>query len=110
MKAAAQLTKLDVTVPTQPHISPDIVSFFEKNGEGSATTPAKHGSTLAWLAHLDLLKLVVMSSMTTALIVEDDVDWDVRIGLQMQRWFVDSVQNVLEYMLIICRVVPLSYV
>lgn len=49
--------------PLQPHISPDIADFFEKNGDGASVTLRKHGSTLAWLAHLDLLKHVVMSSV-----------------------------------------------
>jgi hypothetical protein len=39
---------------------------------------------IAWLAHIDLLKHVVMAGFATALILEDDVDWDVRITTQMQ--------------------------
>lgn len=44
----------------------------------------KHGSALAWLAHLDMIKFVVASGFTSALILEDDVDWDVDILRQMQ--------------------------
>jgi hypothetical protein len=90
LRAAAELTKLDITLLTQPYISPDVASFFEKNGKGSTTMPVKYGSALAWLVHLDILKLVVMSGISTALIVEDDVDWDIEVGSQMQKWFVQS--------------------
>jgi GR25 family glycosyltransferase involved in LPS biosynthesis len=95
LKAAADLTKLDVSIPPQPYISPDITNFFEKNGEGTTSIPSKHGSTIAWLAHLDLLKHVVMAGLSTALILEDDVDWDVRIATQMQR-LSDSVRKLLN--------------
>ncbi|XXG94296.1 hypothetical protein Hte_000550 [Hypoxylon texense] len=43
----------------------------------------EHFSARAWLAHLDLLKFVVASDLKTALIVKNDVDWDVRIKAQM---------------------------
>ncbi|KAI1779640.1 hypothetical protein F4818DRAFT_148255 [Hypoxylon cercidicola] len=42
----------------------------------------EYGSARAWLAHLDLLKFVIASDLETALVVEDDVDWDVRIKAQ----------------------------
>jgi GR25 family glycosyltransferase involved in LPS biosynthesis len=48
-------------------------------------TPRQHGSALCWLAHLDLLKHVVMAGFNSALILEDDADWDVNISIQMQR-------------------------
>lgn len=43
-----------------------------------------HGASKAWLAHLDLLKHVYQSNLDTALILEDDVDWDIAIRQQMQ--------------------------
>lgn len=45
---------------------------------GDKTRPAL-GSAAAWLAHIDLLKYVISADLETAFIVEDDVDWDVRI-------------------------------
>ncbi|KAF2104799.1 hypothetical protein NA57DRAFT_71005 [Rhizodiscina lignyota] len=36
-----------------------------------------------WRAHMDALLAVVQENLTTALIVEDDVDWDVRIKSQL---------------------------
>lgn len=47
------------------------------------TTPA-HGSATAWLAHVDLLKHVIASDLETALIVEDDVDFDVHLKDQIR--------------------------
>lgn len=41
------------------------------------------GSARAWIAHLDALKHVVAHNITTALILEDDADWDVRIRQQL---------------------------
>ncbi|QDS69952.1 hypothetical protein FKW77_002426 [Venturia effusa] len=84
LQAAADLTGLEISIPSQPFISPHVAEAFEKIGTGETVIPAKHGSTLAWLAHLDLLKHIIMSGLTTTLILEDDVDWDVRIKQQMQ--------------------------
>lgn len=53
------------------------------------------GSARAWLAHLDLLRFVIASRFQTALIVEDDVDWDVRIKTQMPL-FSDNIRSYLD--------------
>ena len=50
------------------------------------------GSALAWLAHLDLIKLSIASRLDTAMITEDDVDWDVSIKEQMSL-LSDAVRN-----------------
>ncbi len=42
------------------------------------------GASKAWLAHLDLLKHVYQLDLATALILEDDVDWDTALRQQMQ--------------------------
>jgi len=47
---------------------------------------------MAWLAHLDMLKYVVSSAFETALIVEDDTDWDARIKHEM-RLISDNVRK-----------------
>lgn len=59
-----------------------MVTSFEKLGPEDATKP-RHGAAKAWLAHIDMLKFVMQSGYTTALIVEDDVDWDMRIKEQL---------------------------
>ncbi|EGP86104.1 uncharacterized protein MYCGRDRAFT_74064 [Zymoseptoria tritici IPO323] len=38
----------------------------------------------SWRAHMNALRLIVEQNLTTALVLEDDVDWDLRIKSQMQ--------------------------
>ncbi len=85
------MTGLDFTIPPQPHNPEEFVGAFEDIGLGHGTTP-KHGSASAWVAHLDLLKFVIASGFETAFIVEDDVDWDVRIKEQV-KLISDHVRN-----------------
>ncbi|KAI0527827.1 glycosyltransferase family 25 protein [Xylaria bambusicola] len=82
LDAAAQLTGLQITIPPQPRNPPELISAFASIGKEQGATLPRLGSATAWMAHLDLLKYVVASELTTAFIVEDDVDWDVRIKEQ----------------------------
>ncbi|KAK8062197.1 hypothetical protein PG997_014294 [Apiospora hydei] len=50
------------------------------------------GSAAAWLAHIDLLKYVIQSDLSSALIMEDDVDWDVNIKDQLSK-AAETVRN-----------------
>jgi hypothetical protein len=85
LEAATSLTGLNIVIPTQPPIGHDIVQFFEEFGPSDPRVrKPSAGSARAWLAHLDLLKFVVASQFSTALIVEDDVDWDMSLRSQMQ--------------------------
>ncbi|KAK0107389.1 hypothetical protein ONS95_004081 [Cadophora gregata] len=45
----------------------------------------KPGFAGSWRAHLNTIKRVVDEGISTALIIEDDVDWDIRVREQMQR-------------------------
>jgi GR25 family glycosyltransferase involved in LPS biosynthesis len=40
----------------------------------------------SWRAHLNAVKAVVDQNLTTALLIEDDVDWDVNIKSQLQQF------------------------
>ncbi|AEO64634.1 glycosyltransferase family 25 protein [Thermothielavioides terrestris NRRL 8126] len=42
------------------------------------------GSKGCWRAHMDVLQRIVRENITSALILEDDADWDVRLKAQMQ--------------------------
>lgn len=42
-----------------------------------------YGSAKAWVSHLDMIQHSVASGFSTALILEDDVDWDINIKEQM---------------------------
>ncbi|KAH7054290.1 hypothetical protein B0J12DRAFT_621716 [Macrophomina phaseolina] len=72
---ASNLTGLDITVPHQPHWSEDDLNEL-KADSGSRIT---RGSALAWLGHLNALKWFMKSGLETALILEDDVDWDIHL-------------------------------
>ncbi|KAI2602815.1 glycosyltransferase family 25 protein [Hypoxylon sp. NC1633] len=84
LEAAAKLTGLQFTIPTQGQGSEELVKAFKSLGSDRGATVPGLGSAKAWLAHIDLLKFVIASDLETAFIVEDDVDWDVRIKTQMR--------------------------
>ncbi|KAF2463331.1 uncharacterized protein BDR25DRAFT_337880 [Lindgomyces ingoldianus] len=44
----------------------------------------------SWRTHMNALQRVVEQNLTTALILEDDVDWDVRVRQNMQRFALAS--------------------
>lgn len=67
---AANVTELDFTIPIQPN-------WTESDLEGH--TKIGRGSLLAWLGHLHSLREFLDSGAETALILEDDVDWDIRL-------------------------------
>ncbi|KAI2469908.1 glycosyltransferase family 25 protein [Annulohypoxylon bovei var. microspora] len=84
LEAAAKLTDLEFTVPPQGQNSDDLIKAFQNIGADRGAKGLAYGSARAWLSHLDLLKYVIASDLETALIVEDDVDWDVRIKTEMR--------------------------
>ncbi|KAK5451470.1 hypothetical protein LTS15_008235 [Exophiala xenobiotica] len=95
LKAASDLVGLDFTIPIQPQNPPELVQAFENIGKDSGKTTPAHGSAMAWLAHIDLLKFVIASGFETAFIVEDDVDFDVRLKEQI-RLVSDNVRQFVE--------------
>ncbi|KAI6363537.1 hypothetical protein MCOR25_005894 [Pyricularia grisea] len=44
----------------------------------------RKGNIGSWRAHINALRTIVEQDLTTALILEDDVDWDVRLKSQLQ--------------------------
>ncbi|KAF2467842.1 uncharacterized protein BDR25DRAFT_291245 [Lindgomyces ingoldianus] len=72
---AANLTGLDITIPEQPTWTDEDVRAFRAK-EGSRISK---GSAMAWMGHLNALKWFLSTPLTTALILEDDVDWDIRL-------------------------------
>ncbi|KAE8145228.1 hypothetical protein BDV25DRAFT_165135 [Aspergillus avenaceus] len=91
LMAAANLTGLDIDIPPQPPIHPDLVRTFETLGPEDGQRPG-HGASIAWLAHLDIIKYTIQSGFDTALIIEDDVDWDVSIRSQAVQ-IAEAVRN-----------------
>ncbi|KAK3332614.1 hypothetical protein B0T19DRAFT_416108 [Cercophora scortea] len=81
MTLAAALTNIDVTWING--VSGDEVSdrVLPADSAGKAISKGNKGS---WRAHMNALRTVVHQNMTSALILEDDADWDVRIKPQLQ--------------------------
>ncbi|KAF2843649.1 glycosyltransferase family 25 protein [Patellaria atrata CBS 101060] len=81
LNAAANLTGLDILAPDQRGVSEErMLEFINK-----ADFHPGNGSAIAWLSHLDLLEHIIDQNYQTALILEDDVDWDVTIKDQMRK-------------------------
>ncbi|OCK80939.1 glycosyltransferase family 25 protein [Lepidopterella palustris CBS 459.81] len=70
---AANVTELDLTIPLQPEWTDKDEAEFRKGG----TAEMGKGSVFAWLAHIHVLQEFLNSNLETALILEDDVDWDI---------------------------------
>jgi len=92
LELAAALTGLQITwvdgVPgdkmhpkaTPPkHFDPD---FQDPNGKGVPND----GQIGCWRGHMNIWREMIRTGMSSALILEDDVDWDVRIVEQMKRF------------------------
>jgi hypothetical protein len=75
--AAAAASDIEVFIPEQPKWSASFVKAFELFGNVDT-----HGAALAWLAHIDVLKLIIQNRWQSALVLEDDVDWSVDIRKQ----------------------------
>lgn len=76
LEFAANITSLAITVPSQPQWTEADVQRFRTPGGASRIS---RGSALAWLGHLHALREFLASPLETALIIEDDVDWDVHL-------------------------------
>ncbi|KAL4979391.1 hypothetical protein BDW66DRAFT_148504 [Aspergillus desertorum] len=85
LNAAANLTGLQITIPPQPPVDDRLAEAFAniQSDDSWETQHPSPGASKAWLAHLDLLKHVYQSEIETALILEDDVDWDIALRSQM---------------------------
>lgn len=75
MLQAAKLTDLQITIPSQPTWTDADIEAM-KDPKYSIIS---RGSAMAWLGHLNAVKWFLDSNLTTALIIEDDVDWDLHI-------------------------------
>ncbi len=80
LEQAAAVTELELTIPEQKvWTGQDVLDFRWDN-----VTESKVGigSVKAWLSHHLVLKDFLESGAETALIFEDDVDWDIRLRTQ----------------------------
>ncbi|KAF2005727.1 glycosyltransferase family 25 protein [Amniculicola lignicola CBS 123094] len=72
---AANVTNIELTIPEQPEWTEGDLQRF-RSGEAKGV---QRGSLLAWLGHHNALQWFLDSGLETALILEDDVDWDIRL-------------------------------
>ncbi|KAK8007345.1 hypothetical protein PG989_001335 [Apiospora arundinis] len=94
LDVAANLTGLNFTIlPQRPHSDQLVHAFQQKAQDVKGLPTPPYGSAKAWLAHIDLLNYFVRSGLETALVVEDDLDWDVSLRTREMQMVVDNVRN-----------------
>ncbi|KAL2198260.1 glycosyltransferase family 25 protein [Corynascus similis CBS 632.67] len=79
---AAALTGLDITWTSG--VSGQDVHDRVLPGDPSVSRQLSFGKRGSWRAHMNVLQRIVDENITSALIIEDDADWDVRLKSQMQ--------------------------
>ncbi|KAK5988723.1 hypothetical protein PT974_10212 [Cladobotryum mycophilum] len=72
---AANVTELQLNIPAQPKWT----DSDERNFRLPKDSSIGKGSLLAWLGHIHALQQFLDSGAETALFLEDDVDWDIRL-------------------------------
>lgn len=75
LEQAAQVVELNLTIPDQPVWTQEDVDNFRAGPESQVGL----GSALAWMSHHVVLKAFLDSGLESALIFEDDVDFDIRL-------------------------------
>jgi GR25 family glycosyltransferase involved in LPS biosynthesis len=89
---AANVTELDLSIPDQPvWTQEDEDNFRLPKGSTIGT-----GSLYAWLGHLHALQQFLDSDAETALFLEDDVDWDIRLRTIQAPLVADAVRHLLR--------------
>ncbi|PNS17964.1 Procollagen galactosyltransferase 1 [Sphaceloma murrayae] len=74
----AAITEIDITIPKLPKwTDDDIGNFTERLAYGGRESAI--GSMMAWLSHHRVLEWFLESKHETILIMEDDMDWDIRM-------------------------------
>ncbi|KAF2088278.1 glycosyltransferase family 25 protein [Saccharata proteae CBS 121410] len=76
---AANVTELELTILQQPVWTEEDVQNFTDTLMWRTARDTGRGTVLAWLSHFYTLKWFLDSGLETALILEDDVDWDIRL-------------------------------
>jgi hypothetical protein len=84
LKAAAAYSGIDLEIPAQPPLTNEIIDAFKKMGPTTSPRPDGRGEVNNWLSFLDIIKYIVAQDLESALILEDDVDWDISIKNSMK--------------------------
>ena len=81
MQAAANLTGIDVELFRSPNRSEAENDSFRTGLDAVL----ERGLALAWRAHLDTVEHIVGQRHESALVVEDDIDWDIHVKEQLEQ-------------------------
>ncbi|PSK42498.1 Procollagen galactosyltransferase 1 [Elsinoe australis] len=74
----ANISEIELTIPLLPKwTDDDIANFTERLAYGNRESAI--GSMMAWLSHHYILEWFLKSQHETLLIMEDDMDWDIRL-------------------------------
>ncbi|KAF4548867.1 Hypothetical protein D9617_25g061970 [Elsinoe fawcettii] len=74
----AAVSEIDLKIPELPEWSKEQTDkFFERLAYGGRESAI--GSVMAWLSHHYILEWFLKSNHDTILIMEDDMDWDIRL-------------------------------
>lgn len=65
-------------------VDPATIANTSLPAKYTADKPLKSGVLGCWAAHMDFLARVVEDDLSTALVLEDDVDWDIRLSTQLK--------------------------
>jgi GR25 family glycosyltransferase involved in LPS biosynthesis len=77
LEQAAEVTGLELTIPVQPIWTDEDVDNFKWHNKSESEVMT--GTVKAWLSHHVVLREFLESGQETALIFEDDIDWDIRL-------------------------------
>lgn len=77
LEQAAAVTGLDLKIPDQPAWTDEDVDHFRWHNKSESQVLV--GTVKAWLSHHVILRAFLETDLETALILEDDVDWDIRL-------------------------------
>ncbi|CAK7226121.1 hypothetical protein SCUCBS95973_006092 [Sporothrix curviconia] len=80
MVLAASLTGLQLTFSAGVDASTVQDRVLPADSASQSIHPGNKGS---WRAHMNVLRQIIERNLTTALIMEDDIDWDARLKAQM---------------------------
>ncbi|KAF2673915.1 hypothetical protein BT63DRAFT_451970 [Microthyrium microscopicum] len=92
LSISADLTGLEISIPDQPAwTDADLANFKAKN-----KSMIKKGSALAWMGHLNALRWFMTQPYETAVIIEDDINWDIHLRTKQAPLLARGFHDLLE--------------
>jgi len=89
LNQAARRTGIDIDIPSQRQWTTEEVEAFRGTDNNNSNSSSKSrigpGQAQCWLGHLNVLHTMLAQGWATALVMEDDMDWDVSIKQQLEQ-------------------------